>query len=379
MRYFPNGVAVAIAVLSLNASFASAGFDSFDAAVLVKKSFWDNVSNVLPMASIDLPDGKVTIVDSTLCDSQNGSARFLVAFKVSDPQPTLLTQPSNCNTAAADLVSGNPNTGYDGLAFVAAKQNDAGLEVTVTDMAVRPGATLGASLVHDIQSYDKVVSLQNIDIGDGSFSETADAFMNFMQDGLVVLIRDSSMSHTLRPSDIPADFMSSASGANSEVLISHDALTKIVANRLSNQAILIKGTNATAKITSYTGSPNNVSVGANVYEQSIVLGGTATWSGSDLLLTSYSVKSLKDCSNMNFLQKAACEAAKQAETIAAQALLQAACRNCMSTRIVPLTRDNKIKFQLYGRPAFFAAQTISTASTGKALIISLDSYIGKGQ
>jgi hypothetical protein len=379
MRYFQSHVWMVIAVLSLNSSFASASFDDFDAAVLIKKSFWDNISGVLPMASVEFTGGSVSIVDSILCDSGVGSAKFLVAFKASDPQPVLLTQKSSCNTTAANLVSGSTNTGYDGFAFVSAKQNDAGLEIAVTDMAVRPGASLSAPLIQEIRSYDKVVALQNINVGDGSFSENADAFVNFEQDGLIVLIRDSSMSHALHHSDISADFASSTTNANSEVIISHDALMKIVANRLSNKALPINGTNATVKIMSYTGAADSVDVTANVYEQSFVFGAAATWSGLDLLLTSYSVKSLKDCSKESLLKKVACEAAKQVETIAAQALVQAACKNCMSTRIVPLTRDNKIEFKLYGRPAFFAAQTVSTVSNDRALIISLDSYIGRRQ
>ena len=192
MKYFRSSVWIIVVSLSLNTSFAFAGFNEFDAAVLIKKSFWDNISNVLPMASVDLPSGKIAIVDSTLCESRSGSATFLVAFKVIDPQPTVVTQERDCSASAVNLVNANPTPGYDGLAFVSVHQKSADLEVAVTDAAVKPAATIGTSLVQEIRSYDKVVALQNIDLGDGSFIESADIFVNFLQEGLIVLIRDFS-------------------------------------------------------------------------------------------------------------------------------------------------------------------------------------------
>jgi hypothetical protein len=376
MKYFRRIAWIIIIVgVFLRGSSASAAFDEFDAAVLIKKSFWKDIADVLPLAGVELQSGKVTLVAATLCEVRAGSARFLVAFEVADPKPASLAQGVDCNKSAADLVSVNPNAGYDGLAFVSVRQGNAGLEVAVSDVAVKPAATISTAVLQEVRSYKKTFALQNIDLGD-EYTKDAEVFVNFLQDGLIVLIRDSAMAHALRPSDIQTDFVSSSGKANSELLISHDALSKIAADRLSKTTIPLADTGATIRITSYTGSVDKVSVQADVARQTYLFKGSATWSGSDLPLTEHSLKTQKDCSKQSGTSWIACEAVRKAEDAAADAMI-GACSTCFfPAHVVPLTKDKKFKFEVYGRSAFFAAQTISAVSNAKALVVMLDSSVG---
>ena len=295
MRF--SSAAVALAFLSWGAvPLGAQGFDAFDAAVLIKKPFWANIVNVIPLASLDLPNGKIFMVDATLCEVSAGRARFLVAFKLSDPQPRVVTEDADCSKFAADIVGAKAGAGYDGVAFIAVTQKGAGLDIATSDSATRKDAGISPGLLKDIQTYEKFVEQQTVDLGDGSFSENANVVVSFLSDGLLVLIRDPSMAHVLQTADIPSDFMSSAPPGNSKIIVSHDALSKVVSNHLIDKALPINGTDATVKIKSYSGAANAVNVGAIVSEKSYLFAASATWSGPNLLLSNYSVKSMKDCS-----------------------------------------------------------------------------------
>ncbi len=171
MRYFPSSASAFIIALFVNTSPAFAAIDDFDAAILIKKSFWANISNVISMASIDLPSGKIYIIDATLCEAGIGEATFLISFKQTDPQPMIVTQEGDCTTPVANLVSANANPGYDGLAFVAVRQQSTGLKIATTEASIKPATSISSSLLQEIRSFEKVATLQNVDVGDGSFTE----------------------------------------------------------------------------------------------------------------------------------------------------------------------------------------------------------------
>ena len=374
MKYFKGSAWAIIAfALFLQPSPVSAAFDAFDAAVLIKKSFWKDVANALPLAAVDLPSGKVTIVGAALCDVQNGSARFLVAFKAADPKSTSVAQ-GDCSKSLTDIISANTDAHYDGLALVSVKQGNPGLEVAVTDAAVKPTGT-STSLLQEVQSYKKTFALQNIDLGE-EYTRDAEASVNFLQDGLIFLIRNSSMPHSLQASDVPTDFTSLSSRANSEIIISHDALSKIAADKLSKKAFPLGGKLATVKIISYSGSNKKIivhaDVNADIESKRYDFKGTATWSGANLQLSDTKLKSQWDCSKTSGLTYVGCKAVETAG-----AALPSTC-GCVPPQIAPLTSDKKFEFEIYKKKVFFAAQTISTTSNAKALIVMLDSKVGAG-
>jgi hypothetical protein len=219
--------------------------------------------------------------------------------------------------------------------------------------------------------------LQNIDLGE-EYTKDASVSVNFLKDGLIVLIRESSMSHALRSSDIPSDFVSSNGTANSALLVSHDALSKIASDNLSKRAISVSGTDAVVKIISYSGSANKVSVQADVAKQTHRFKGGASWSGPDLKLGTPSLEPSggEDCAQMKPIARIKCDANWAAEKAIADAIVLACGSTCFPTHVVPLTKDKKIKFELLGRRAFFAGEPVSAVSKPKALIVMINSNVG---
>jgi hypothetical protein len=62
--------------------------------------------------------------------------------------------------------------------------------------------------------------------------------------------------------------------------------------------------------------------------------------------------------------------------VVAQSLAQVAWQKYQSSPLVPLMRSDKIKFDLYGQPAYFSGQSISASSLAKQLVMTVDSYVG---
>lgn len=352
-------------------------FASFDAAVVLKKSIWSNLAaSILPLAKVDLTKGSISLVDAVLCSSVTGTTKVLVAFKERDPKAYIVVTETDCTKSAADLARSKTQQVYDGLAYMVATSENKRLHLAVTEAALREGANLSPGLLDDIRSYNVTFNGQSVGVGEGSVSDRLDLSANLVDGGLVVKAQEPAMSHDLGDTDIPASFTSSEQQANTQILISHGALSKIVATYLLNKELPINGTDAKFKIVSYSGGVDQVVVKATIADAGITFSAMAKWTGPDLRLSSYSVESTKDCSSGSSIQKSLCNIARGAETKAAEAVAAIAWQKYQSTALVPLTREDKIKFELYGRPAYFAGQTLSASSRAKQLMITLDSYVG---
>jgi hypothetical protein len=182
------------------------------------------------------------------------------------------------------------------------------------------------------------------------------------------------MSHSLRSVD--AAFIASATPGNTRIVISHAAISKVHETYFRDKEFPINGTDARFKIDSYSGSANSVALHGTIKNAGLTFAASATWSGSDLQLSEYTIKSTKDCSRGSSFEKNLCNLAKEAETKTAEALALLAWQKYRSSPLVPLTRNDKIKFELYGRRVYLAGQTLNTSATAAELIITLDSYVG---
>jgi hypothetical protein len=353
------------------------GFDNFDAAVVLKKSVWSNlVATVLPMANVSFPSGKVSLVDGVLCEISTEKARFLVAFKVSEAHPYNVISENDCSKSVDDIVKDKTQLTYDGLAYVIANSKGERLRLSTAEVTVRNGATVSQSLLQDIQSYDAVVERQSVTVGEGSLPDHIDLTLNFVNGGLVVKAWHPAMSHSLNQGDVPDSFVVSTNTANTAVVISHNAIAKIVETHLRDKLLPIEGTNAKFKVESYSGGYDEVTVDASITDAGLTFAGSATWSGPELRLSAYSVRSTKDCSTGNALEKNLCNLAREVETKAAEALALVAWQKYKSAKMSPLTRADKIKFKIYEKAAYFAGRTIFTTANENRLMIGLDSYIG---
>jgi len=352
-------------------------FTAFDAAIVLKKSIWSNlVASVIPLAKVDLPKGRISLVDAVLCSSSGNTTKVLLAFKEKNPKAHIVITEADCGKSAADLVRSKTQEVYDGLAYVVASSENGLLHLAATEAALRAGASLSQGLFDDIRLYRLVFNSQPVAVGDGVLADQINLSADFVDGGLVIKAQEPAISHDLGGSDIPTSFIASGQRGNTQIRISHSALAKIVATRLRDKELPINGTEARFKIVSYSAGVDRVAVNATIAEAGIAFSGTAVWTGEDLRLSSYSVASTKDCSSGSAIQKGLCNIARQAETKAAEALAAIAWQKYQSTPLVPLTRGDKIKFDLYGQPAYFSGQSISASSFAKQLVITVDSYVG---
>jgi hypothetical protein len=352
-------------------------FVAFDAAVVLKKSIWSNLAaSILPLAKVELPKGKLSLVDAVLCPSIGNTTKVLVAFKEKDPKAYIVVTEPDCGRSAADLAQSKTQQVYDGLAYIAVTSENGSLRVATTEAALRQGVSLSPGLIDDIRSYALTFKGQTIDLGEGSLSDRVDLSANLVDGGLVVKAQESTVSHDLADGDIPTGFITSEQPGNTQIRISHSALSKIVATHLRDKELPINGTQAKFKIVSYSADVDRVAIKAMITNAGLTFSGTAAWTGADLRLSSYSVESIKDCSSGSAIQKSLCDVARGAETAVAQGLAQVAWQKYQSTPLVPLTRADKIKFDLYGQPAYFSGQSISASSLAKQLVMTVDSYLG---
>ena len=352
-------------------------FMAFDVAVILEKSIWSNlVAAILPSAKFDLTRATISLVDAVLCESAADKTRLLLAFKEKDAQAYIVVTESDCDKSAAALAKEKMQPFYDGFVYVSAASKDGRLQVVATEAAARDGASLTPGVIEDIRAYAVTLDGQSLNVGEGALSNRVDLSGNFVDGGLVVKGRHPAMNHALKDTDILAGFIASTQPGNTQVLISHGAISKVVEIYLQGKEFPINGTDAKFKIVSYSGDVDRVTIQATIDNAGLTFSRSATWSGRDLRLSSYSVKSIKDCSSGSAFQKAICNVAREAETKAAEALAAIAWQKYQSTALVPLTRNDKIKFQLYSRPAYFAGQTVSASSTAEKLTITLDSYVG---
>jgi hypothetical protein len=352
-------------------------FTAFDAAVVLKKSIWSNLAaSILPLAKVELPKGKLSLVDAVLCPSTGNTTKVLVAFKEKDPKAYIVVTEPDCDKSAADLAQSKTEQVYDGLAYMAVTSENGHLHVATKEAALRQGARLSPGLLDDVRSYALTFNGQTINLGEGSLSDRIDLSANLVDGGLVVKAQESTVSHDLVDADVPTGFITSAPPGNTQIRISHSALSNIVATHLRDKELPINGTEAKFKIVSYSAAVDRVAIKAMITNAGLTFSGTATWTGTDLRLSSYSVESTKDCSSGSAIQKSLCNVARSAETVVAQSLAQVAWQKYQSSPLVPLMRSDKIKFDLYGQPAYFSGQSISASSLAKQLVMTVDSYVG---
>jgi hypothetical protein len=348
--------------------------DPFDAAILVKKSIWANLATVVPGAKLSLANGSISIVDAAFCGASDTEAKFLVAIKLKEPMPYIVVQEKDCNTALADLARANANPSYDGLARVSVKRADAGLAIEVGDVAARPTADVSAALLKDIRSYKTVSGRQKVAVGSGPSKEDIELTLQFANSGILARVYQSGASHALKAADLPKDFP--ASQGNMAIVLSHEAIARTVQRHLKDTPIPIKGADAKVHVESYSGSGDRVTVSVRVTSSGLMFGGSASWTGANLLLSEYAIKSLRDCSGKSGFEKPLCEGARTLETKTAETFAEAEWPKFKSTKMVPLTRADKIRFELFGRPAFFAGQTLSNSASERTLTIVLDAFVG---
>jgi hypothetical protein len=351
--------------------------DNFDAALVLKKSVWSNlVAAVLPIAGVSFPSGKVSLVAAAICEISTEKARFLVAFNVSGSHINNVISENDCGKSADDIVKDKTQPTYDGLAYVIANSQGGRLRLSTAEATVRNGATVSQSLLQDIRSYNAVVERQAATVGEGFLADHIDLTLNFVNGGLVVKAWHPAMPHSLNQGDVPDSFVVSTNTANAAVVISHNAIAKIVETHLRDKLLPIEGTNAKFKVESYSGGYDEVTVDASITDAGLTFAGSATWSGPELRLSAYSIRSTKACSTGTALEKKFCNLARELETRAAEALALVAWQKYKSAKMSPLTRADKIKFKIYEKPAYFSGRTIFATANENHLMIGLDSYIG---
>jgi hypothetical protein len=354
-------------------SLASANADSsakFDAAIVVNRSVWESLADVVPPASIDLAHGTLSIVDMHAC-WESSFPQFILALQPGASPEYAFLNNDDCTRSASEIIAQRP-AGHYTLIAVAKVSLDSPAKVSVIGAAARPNATISDQLLDDVRNYSVSFAAKTINIGVGATSRSAEVNLDRRDSDLVILLRDPTLTHALAKQDLP----SIASG-NALIVVSHAEIHSIVAQSLSTQHYPIGSTGATFTPLSFTGGADSISAVVRLLKDEKTFTARAIWSGPDLRLREYSIESARDCSSGSLIQRTLCAAARSAETLAIRAVAASFWPQYKDTPVLPLSRKDQIDFSIYGRPAYLSSTVAGASASSTSLILQLDSYVGR--
>jgi hypothetical protein len=354
-------------------------FAEFDAAVVLKKTIWADLTGLLPAIRLVLPNGTLTVVDSVLCQVGEQRIELLLALKENNPETRVILTETDCGKTATDLVKSIAGSKYDLLAYVAVSAASDGVLTKVTDAARNSDGTVSDGLFNEVRSYSLTSGQLTISLNEGAFSKEISLSIELVSGDLLVKGHNPELKAALRDADISKTFSNAEQAGNTKVFFSHEAVGNLVAAYLKDKPLPIEGTDGRIEVDSYSGEQDRASLHGKVTWSGFLFGGSATWSGPELLLSDYKVTSLKDCSSGNAIQHGLCNAQRQAETAAVEALAAGAWPKYKSTRLMPLNWNRKVGFSLYGKPLYLSGTTVAAGSSAKALTFTLSSYLGRSQ
>jgi hypothetical protein len=357
------------ALLSFYPHFAEA--QSFDAAVVVGQTFWNNLAVTIISQPIKLDSGQINIIDAIYCGMQFGSPQYLTALSVGSANRISYLSSGDCSKSPDVLLNAAP-TGIDGILLLSVAASANGVEARASSVASK-SASVPAPVQQQIAVFKQQFSSEQVQFVESGQTITVTANVRFHGPDLAFLISRVGYPQALTLSDLPS-LASLSSSTNVAVVAAHATLTRSAATDFHSMQYAIKGTNYTATSPTYSGQSNAVTLGATISNGSSGFLATATWTGSPLLMSSFAAKSARNCANLHGLNLIKCQGQQAVENAAAAPIAAEVLRQNKQTPLAPFVSSKPISLTLLGRPFTIGMTTYGSAATGKALSIAGNMY-----
>ncbi len=349
-----------------------------DILIRLDKAFWVNVAEVISPISLPKPFSGLSVIDAKFCDGDNANVNLIVLlFQGSNlPAQTASLADADCTRPLSDVINDPKNSRADAAAMLSAAPigDHSGLRLNLPGVAPSSNGHISGPDLEALKSFSTTIG--TLDISPqlaGTEGPALQLTADLRSRDLMLYVIDSALAH-LGDADSRPVMQGSVSTGNSRILSSHNAITFVVNQYLSQKTYPIKNTPFVVSSPSYSASTDSVSLTATVQdsEKHLSFQGSITWQGNPLMLSQASGHSTRNCEPLDI----ACKAKQAAENLSGAAFTTVVKAKYSGTPMLPSTGAQKIVFQIAGRKYFLELSGKRSQSQSDALFLIGNLYLG---